>query len=74
MTNYHRTEACEVEIHVPLEASVEEWDALTGTHKTVEAVTGQGQIVFRHGWKRRLRACFSWRKWRKTPKNQLAQV
>ena len=46
VTNYHRTEACEVEIHVPLEASVEEWDALTGTHKTVEAVTGQGQIVF----------------------------
>ena len=36
----------QVEIHVPLEASVEEWDALTGTHKTVEAVTGQGQTRF----------------------------
>lgn len=46
VTNYHRTEDCEVEIHVPLEASVEEWDALTGTHNTVEAVTGQGQTVF----------------------------
>lgn len=34
VTNYHRTEDCEVEIHVPLEASVEEWDALTGTHNT----------------------------------------
>lgn len=65
MTNYHRTEDCAVEIRVSMEASVEEWDALTGNHKTVEAVTGQGQTVFRHGWKRRLHACFSWRKWTK---------
>lgn len=46
MTNYHRTEDCAVEIRVSMEASVEEWDALTGNHKTVEAVTGQGQTVF----------------------------
>lgn len=47
VTNYHRTEDCEVEIHVPLEASVEEWDALTGNHKTLDVVTGQGQTVFK---------------------------
>lgn len=46
VTNYHRTEDCAVEIRVSMEASVEEWDALTGNHKTVEAVTGQGQTVF----------------------------
>ena len=48
VTNYHRTEDCEVEIHVPLEASVEEWDALTGNHKTLDVVTGQGQTVFKN--------------------------
>ena len=47
VTNYHRTEDCEVEIRVPVDASVEEWDALTGNRKTVEAVTGQGQTVFK---------------------------
>ena len=30
-----------------MEASVEEWDALTGNHKTLDVVTGQGQTVFK---------------------------